>query len=127
VSFPTGERCDEQDEDEVLHSVAIVRHERYKELPALVGSPLNPEMRNISGVVKLLRKEHDHLTKQIKGIAAALEAFGAAYGKQNGTRKISAAGRARIAAAPEGTMGQSSKQSWRTNHGSQEADYVCDC
>ena len=56
-------------------------------------------MTDISSVVKLLRKEHDHLTKQIKGIAAALEAFGAAYGKQNGTRKISAAGRARIAAA----------------------------
>jgi len=56
-------------------------------------------MTNVSSVVKLLRKEHDHLTKQIKGIAAALEAFGAAYGKQNSTRKISAAGRARIAAA----------------------------
>jgi hypothetical protein len=53
----------------------------------------------LGSVVKVLQKEHDHLTKQIKGIAAALEAFGAAYGKQNGIRKISSAGRARIAAA----------------------------
>ena len=52
-------------------------------------------MTNIGSVVKLLQREHDRLTKQIKGIAAALEAFGSAYG----TRKISAAGRARIAAA----------------------------
>ena len=56
-------------------------------------------MTNIGRVVTLLHREHDRLTKQVKGIAAALEAFGAAYGKQNGTRKISAAGRARIAAA----------------------------
>jgi hypothetical protein len=56
-------------------------------------------MKNIGSVVKLLQREHDRLTKQVKGIAAALEAFGAAYGKQNGTRKISKAGRARIAAA----------------------------
>ena len=56
-------------------------------------------MTNIASVVKLLQKEHDRLTTQVKGIAAALEAFGAAYGKGNGTRKISAAGRAKIAAA----------------------------
>jgi hypothetical protein len=56
-------------------------------------------MTNIRNVVRVLRKEHDRLTTQIKGVAAALEAFNAAYGKQNGTRKISAAGRARIAAA----------------------------
>jgi hypothetical protein len=56
-------------------------------------------MTTVRSVVKLLQKEHDRLTKQIKGIAAALEAFGAEYGKGNGTRKISAAGRARIAAA----------------------------
>jgi hypothetical protein len=48
----------------------------------------------------MLKKEHDRLTKEVSAIAAALSAFGAAYGKQNGTRgTISAAGRARIAAA----------------------------
>jgi len=56
-------------------------------------------MTKLGSVVRLLQREHDHLTKQIRGVAAALEAFGAAYGKQNGNRKISSAGRARIAAA----------------------------
>ena len=56
-------------------------------------------MTNLGSVVKLLQREHDRLTKQLKGIAVALEAFGTTYGKRNGTRKISAAGRARIAAA----------------------------
>jgi hypothetical protein len=56
-------------------------------------------MTNVRSVVKLLQKEHDRLTRQIKGIAAALEAFGSVYGQQNSSRRISAAGRARIAAA----------------------------
>jgi hypothetical protein len=56
-------------------------------------------MTNIGSVVKLLQREHDRLSKQVRGIAAALEAFGTTYGNRNGTRKISAAGRARIAAA----------------------------
>ena len=72
------------------------------------------KMTDISSVVKLLRKEHDHLTKQIKGIAAALEAFGAAYGKQNGTRKISGAARARIAAAQKARWAKA-----RNNRGAQ--------
>jgi hypothetical protein len=58
-----------------------------------------PKTMKLGSVVKLLQKEHDRLTKQVKGIAAALEAFGATYGKQNGSRKISPAGRAKIAAA----------------------------
>ena len=57
-------------------------------------------MTNLDGVVQKLKKEHDRLTKQTKAIAAALSAFGAAYGKQTGTQGgMSAAGRARIAAA----------------------------
>ncbi|HET6177298.1 MAG TPA: hypothetical protein VFE61_10215 [Candidatus Sulfotelmatobacter sp.] len=57
-------------------------------------------MTNLGGVVRQLKKEHDRLSREIKGIAAALAAFGAAYGKGTGTRsKMSAAGRARIAAA----------------------------
>jgi hypothetical protein len=56
-------------------------------------------MSNLAGVVQQLKKEHDRLTKEIKGVAAALAAFGAAYGKRTGTRRISAAGRARIAVA----------------------------
>ena len=57
-------------------------------------------MTNLSGVVRILKKEHDRLTKEVSAIAAALSAFGTTYAKQNGTRgSISAAGRARIAAA----------------------------
>jgi hypothetical protein len=54
----------------------------------------------IARVVQLLKKEHDRLTKEMRAIGAALSAFGAAYGKGTAPRGgISAAGRARIAAA----------------------------
>jgi hypothetical protein len=57
-------------------------------------------MTNLGGVVQMLKEEHERLTKQMKAITAALSAFGAAYGKQTGTQgRMSAAGRARIAAA----------------------------
>ncbi len=57
-------------------------------------------MTHMGDVVGLLKKERDRLTNQLRGISAALEAFGAAYGKQDGVRsKISAAGRSRIAEA----------------------------
>jgi len=58
------------------------------------------KMTNMGDIVGLLKKEHDRLSKQIQGISAALSAFGAAYGKQNGARgRMSAAGRERIAEA----------------------------
>jgi hypothetical protein len=56
-------------------------------------------MKKMQDVVALLRKEHARLTKQVEGISAALAAFGKSYRSGPGTRKISAAGRARIAAA----------------------------
>lgn len=57
-------------------------------------------MTNLGGVVQLLKKEHDRLTKEMHAIGAALSAFGATYGKGRAARGvISAAGRARIAAA----------------------------
>lgn len=57
-------------------------------------------MTNLGGVVQILRKEHDRLSKEIKAIGVALSAFGAAYGKRTAPRgRMSAAGRARIAAA----------------------------
>lgn len=57
-------------------------------------------MTNMGGVVRLLKKEHDRLSKEIKAIGAALIAFGGAYAK-GATRRgaMSAAGRAKIAAA----------------------------
>jgi hypothetical protein len=56
-------------------------------------------MDNLAGVVRLLKKEQDQLTRELRGIGAALAAFGHAYGKGTGTRKLSASARARIAAA----------------------------
>ena len=56
-------------------------------------------MDNLTGVVRLLKTEQDRLTKELRGIGAALAAFGHAYGKGIGTRKLSASARARIAAA----------------------------
>jgi len=57
-------------------------------------------MTQLDGVVRLLKAEHDRLTKQMRGISAALSAFGATYGKRTPLRrKMSAAGRARIVEA----------------------------
>jgi hypothetical protein len=57
-------------------------------------------MSQLAGVVRLLKTEHDRLTRQLQGVSAALSAFGAAYGKPKARQsKMSAAGRARIAAA----------------------------
>ncbi len=56
-------------------------------------------MSNLAGVVRLLKKEQDRLTKELRGIGAALAAFGKAYSKGTGARKLSASARARIAAA----------------------------
>jgi hypothetical protein len=53
-------------------------------------------MANLAGVVQQLKNERDRLTKELKGISAALAAFGGVYGKRTG---MSAAGRAKIAAA----------------------------
>src|SRR5260370_22036968 len=56
-------------------------------------------MSNLTGVVRLLRKEQDRLTRDLRGIGAALTAFGHAYGTGTGARKLSASARSRIAAA----------------------------
>ncbi len=63
-------------------------------------------MTKMANVVQFLKLEHVRLTKQIEGISAALAAFGASYTHARdarkvgfGGRKLSAAGRARIAAA----------------------------
>jgi hypothetical protein len=56
-------------------------------------------MSNLSGVIGLLTKERDRLTKELHGITAALAAFGQTYAKGTGKRQLSAAARARIASA----------------------------
>jgi hypothetical protein len=56
-------------------------------------------MSNLTGVVRLLKKEQDRLTKELRGVGAALAAFGKTYAKGTSTRTLSASARARIAAA----------------------------
>jgi hypothetical protein len=57
-------------------------------------------MTNLRGVVQMLKKEHDRLSKEMKAVGAALSAFGAAHESGTAPRgRMSAAGRARIAAA----------------------------
>jgi len=58
-------------------------------------------MANLAGVVQQLRKERDQAARTVQQLDAALAALdGDSYGRRTGTsRRISAAGRARIAAA----------------------------
>jgi hypothetical protein len=57
---------------------------------------------NLSGIVKQLKKERDRVQHQLSGLNAALAAFAGVYRGRTSTkphRKLSAKGRARIAAA----------------------------
>src|ERR1700739_456247 len=54
---------------------------------------------NLTGVVRLLKKKQDRLTTELRGIGAALAAFGKSYTNGTGTRKLSVSARAKIAAA----------------------------
>jgi hypothetical protein len=57
---------------------------------------------NLSGIVEQLKKERDRVQHQLSELNAALEAFAGVYRGNAGTklrRKMSAKGRARIAAA----------------------------
>ena len=65
-------------------------------------------MDNLAGVVRLLKKEQDRLTKELRGIGAALAAFGNAYGQRTGTRKLSASGRATNRGRPKSALGKGS-------------------
>jgi hypothetical protein len=56
-------------------------------------------MSNLARVVGLLKQEQDRLTKELRGITAALAAFGNTYAQGTGPRRLSAAARGRIAAA----------------------------
>ena len=57
-------------------------------------------MANSAGIVQQLKKERDHAARTVEQLDAALTALTGVSGKRTGARrKISAAGRARIAAA----------------------------
>jgi hypothetical protein len=78
---------------------------RYQTTSALSGNILRQEatnLANFSGIVGRLKKERAQVERQLRGIDAAIKAFanvysGAKPGRQR--RKMSAKGRARIAAA----------------------------
>jgi hypothetical protein len=64
----------------------------------------------------MLKKEHDRLTTQIEGISAALAAFGAVHKNGTGTRpKISAAGKAWVAAAQKARGAKPKAKNGRPN------------
>lgn len=74
-------------------------------------------MTNLGGVVQMLKKEHDRLTKEMTAIGAALSAFGRAYGKGRASRgRMSAAGRARIAAAQRARWAKVKAKGETANH-----------
>jgi hypothetical protein len=59
-------------------------------------------MGTMTGIVKQLKKERDRVERQLSGLNAAISAFAGVYAGTKPTRrkrKISAAGRKRIAAA----------------------------
>jgi hypothetical protein len=78
---------------------------RYQTNSALSGNILRREatnLTNFSGIVGQLKKERAQVERQLRGLDAALRAFASVYsGGKPGRkrRKMSAKGRARIAAA----------------------------
>jgi len=71
-------------------------------------------MTKLAGVVQTLKKEHERLTRELKGISAALSAFGGSYG-HGGTRKLSATGRANIVAAQRARWAKARANGSKTN------------
>lgn len=71
-------------------------------------------MSTMDRIAKQLRDEHDRLSKQLQGISAALSAFGSAYSKATRSGTISAAGRARIAAAQKARWAKVKKKEGQT-------------
>ena len=59
---------------------------------------LEGESMNVNGLVKRLKKERDHVAKQLAGLEAALSAFVGVKPTRK-RRKLSAKARAKIAAA----------------------------
>ena len=77
-------------------------------------------MANLSGIVKQLKKERDRVQHQLSGLNAALAAFAGVYRGNAGTkprRKMSAKGRARIAAAQRARWAKVKGKKTTTNPG----------
>jgi hypothetical protein len=73
-------------------------------------------MTKLAGVVELLKTEHGRLPRELKGITAALSAFGATYrGSNRGTRRMSATGRANIVAAQKARWAKARSNGSKSN------------
>jgi hypothetical protein len=73
-------------------------------------------MRELAGVVRLLKTEQGRLTRELKAISSALSAFGATYtGRKIRTRRMSAAGRANIVAAQKARWAKARSNGSKTN------------
>jgi hypothetical protein len=92
-------------------TTALIEHK-----PACYNPDEGDSMTNLGGVMQVLRKEHDRLSKEMNAIGAALSAFGAAYGKGTAPRgRMSVAGRARIAAAQRARWAKLRAKGEKTN------------
>jgi len=68
-------------------------------------------MANLDGMVQMLKKEHVRVTKEMKAIAAALSAFGTAYGKGGSTSgRDVCCWKSQNRGCPKSTMGESEGQ-----------------
>jgi hypothetical protein len=56
-------------------------------------------MSDLSGIIRLLKQEQERVSRELRGITAALAVFGTTYARVTRPRKLSAAARARIADA----------------------------
>jgi hypothetical protein len=86
----------------VLTSATDLRAARHDDNETFVTIVAGGLMTNLSGIVTQLKKERDRVEQQLTGLNAALAAFAGVYASSavpNTERKISAKGRARIAAA----------------------------
>jgi len=75
----------------------------------------------MTGVVRLLKKEQDRLPRELRGIGAALAAFGNAYGKGTGKRKLSASARGADRGCPKSALGKGSRKRWQICQGCSSA------
>ena len=66
-------------------------------------------MDTLGKVVRVLKKEEDRLNRELRGIRAALAAFGRTYTKETFRSKLSATARARIGAAQKARWAKARK------------------
>jgi hypothetical protein len=112
-----------------LSPLALVQKRTPSAYHPLLQSP--PEgkstLANLFGIVKQLKKERDRVQHQLSGLNAALAAFAGVYAANtvtNTRRKMSAKGRARIAAAQRARWAKDKVQGYSNRTSSEETNNV---